>query len=94
MVQWSAPTNIKELRGFLGLINYYRRFVAGYGYIVGTFNSVIKKRCILAGLHKQAVVCIPVLSLPDFSQPSIIKTGTYVWDWGSVDLKQRIHCLF
>jgi len=30
MLSWSKPKNIKDIRKFLGLVNYYRRFIKDF----------------------------------------------------------------
>jgi hypothetical protein len=43
MMEWPIPKTLKNLRGFLGLMGYYHKFVKNYGQIANTSNNIIKK---------------------------------------------------
>lgn len=43
IVQWPAPENVTQLRSFLGLTGYYRRFIQNYGYICKPLYLSLKK---------------------------------------------------
>src|SRR6185312_13490537 len=40
---WQQPTNVSEIRSFLGLVGYYRRFIEGFSKIVWPMAELLKK---------------------------------------------------
>ncbi|GMJ08032.1 hypothetical protein HRI_004472400 [Hibiscus trionum] len=82
ILNWPKPGSVKELRGFLGLSGYYRRFVKGYDTIARPLTNLLKKGGWKWGPSedlafeklKQAVSNAPVLTLPDFSEEFSVET--------------------
>ena len=40
---WQQPTNVSEIRSFLGLAGYYRRFIEGFSKITRPMMELLKK---------------------------------------------------
>jgi hypothetical protein len=43
VLEWEAPKNIKQIRGFLGMAGYYRRFIEGFSKIAGPMTKLLRK---------------------------------------------------
>jgi hypothetical protein len=40
---WTTPKNVTEVRSFMGLSGYYRRFIAGFSRITHPITSLQRK---------------------------------------------------
>ena len=43
IVSWKPPRNVTEVRSFLGLARYYRRFVKGFFIIESSLTKLLRK---------------------------------------------------
>ena len=43
ITEWKPPKNVSEVRSFLGLAGYYRRFVEGFSSIASSLTKLIRK---------------------------------------------------
>ena len=43
VLSWSEPKNIKDIRKFLGLANYYRRFIKDFARVARPMNVLMRK---------------------------------------------------
>ena len=41
IVEWKPPRNVTEVRSFLGLVGYYRRFVKGFSMTVAPMTRLL-----------------------------------------------------
>ena len=98
---WRAPTSVKEVRSFLGFVNYYRRFVEGFSRIAKPLTDLT--RTVDSGKGKQFVwsdaaqeafeelkkrlVEAPILAIFDPKKPCVVITDASNFASGGV-LKQ------
>lgn len=96
-----VPTNLKLLRGFLGLSGYYRRFIRDYAKISAPLTSLLKANkafdwtkdsTIAFNRLREALIFAPVLALPNFNLPFMIETDAFRSGIGAV-LMQMSHPL-
>ena len=71
---WNAPTTVGEIRSFLGLAGYYRRFIENFSKIARPMTALLKKDTKFVWTQeceasfqelKKRLVTAPVLILPD-----------------------------
>jgi hypothetical protein len=79
--KWKQPSNVSEVRSFLGMVGYYRRFIKGFSSIARPMTELIKKdnkfvwtpKCEESfQIIKEKLTTAPVLTLPDIHQDFVV----------------------
>lgn len=91
--EWPIPNNEKELKGFLGMIGYYRKFIRDFAKIAKPLTQQLRKgetiqhtpefisafkRC------RNLITSSHVLQYPDFSKPFVLTTDASNYALGAV----------
>ncbi|KAI8511935.1 hypothetical protein Bbelb_110350 [Branchiostoma belcheri] len=80
---WPTPTSTAEVRAFLGLASYYRKFVRNFAHIADPLVALTRKHVRFAwddacqkafDSLRAALVTPPVLAYPDFTSPLTLYT--------------------
>jgi len=78
VLKWGRPKSVTEIRSFVGLAGYYRRFIEGFSKMVAPLTQLTRKdqpfawtdRCEESFLElKKKLTSAPVLVIPDASKP-------------------------
>ena len=87
------PTNVKQVQQFLGICNYYRKFILDFAKISQPIAELVKKEipfnwsvdCDAAFLKlKSMLIRFPILRQPDHSKPFYIYTDASGYALGDI----------
>ncbi|XP_057756154.1 uncharacterized protein LOC130975364 [Arachis stenosperma] len=78
VMNWEQPTSMTEIRSFLGLAGYYRRFIKGFSQLALPLTKLTRKNTLFIWTpeceesfqaFKHRLITAPVLILPEPSEP-------------------------
>ncbi|XP_075475885.1 uncharacterized protein LOC142514631 [Primulina tabacum] len=93
VINWPKPTNVSEIRSFLGLAGYYRRFIEGFSRIARPMTQLTQKdrRFVWTAecessfrTLKEKLTTSPVLALPSGSGGFVVCTDASLNGLGCV----------
>lgn len=84
IVEYERPTTVTKLRRFIGMINYYRRFIPDFSGVTAALTDLLQTKhknihwneaaerafCLI----KEKLISSPILGSPDFNREFVIQT--------------------
>ena len=89
VISWERPKSIFEIRSFLGLAGYYRRFIEDFSRLVAPMTRLTRKevkfdwddQCEEAFQElKRGLTSAPILIVPDMGQGYTVYCEGLDWD--------------
>ena len=94
------PTTPKEVKQFLGLIGYYRKFVPRFSDLARPLNALTRKETVFEWtqicqesfeLLKTSLMTEPILTYPDPNLPYVLFTDASKYAWACVLTQEKTH---
>ena len=99
VAKWPTPMNCKDVKSFLGMVGYYRKFITHFGILARPLFNLLKKHVSFVWttetntsfeILKQSLIEAPVLKLPKFTKTFVVDTDACDTGVGAV-LQQDGH---
>ncbi|MEM7375714.1 MAG: reverse transcriptase domain-containing protein, partial [Bacteroidota bacterium] len=96
--EWKTPENVHDVRSFLGMVSYYRKFIPGFAHIAGPLHNLVKKTVTWQwGPHerkafrelKEKMTRAPILRIPDPTLEYTVITDALLSAYGAVLLQDQ-----
>ena len=97
-----APRTPKEVKQFLGLVGYYRKFIPRFADIARPLNALTCKSVDFVwdeiceksfGLLKQMIIQEPILVYPDPNKPYVLFTDASKYAWSCILTQEYTHII-
>jgi RNase H-like domain found in reverse transcriptase len=100
--EWSKPSSFTEVRSFLGLVGFYRRFIKGFNSIFAPITELLKLKSFEWSENTQQAFkefkhCLthaPVLTLPDFNKTFEVECDASKVSIGAVLSQKKKHVAY
>nr|GEV17001.1 putative reverse transcriptase domain-containing protein [Tanacetum cinerariifolium] len=95
---WASPKTATEIRQFLGLVGYYRRFIEGFSKIARSMTKLTQKKVMFDWddkqeeafqIIKQKLCSAPILALPGGSEDFIVYCDASIKGLGTVLIQRE-----
>jgi hypothetical protein len=96
-LDWKPPASVSQVRSFLGLVGYYRRFILNFSKIAKLITKLLKKgnKYVWGDAYDTAfqnlnklLTTSPLLAQPDTAKPFDVYCDTSGTDLGGVPMQE------